>query len=208
MDALRTATGTVAWICVAVFVIAWLLAAVHFGAPHRAAAGRRGGLPGGWLATRLAVILVVVVVRVVAGRGGSIWHHLEYWQPVLGVLGAVLAVAATALLLWARWVLGRMWASVPLVQEHHELVTDGPYAIVRHPIYTGLLGLVYGGMLADAFGVWVLYAVLVTPWLVNRVRVEDGLMAGEFGAQYTAYRERVPALLPSPRSLRRRPPEI
>ncbi|MFG2372823.1 methyltransferase family protein [Streptomyces sp. NPDC048504] len=78
----------------------------------------------------------------------SFWHHLQYWQPELAILGALFAVASTGLLLWARWVRGVMWASIPLVHERHELRTDGPYRIVRHPIYTGLLGMVLGGMLA------------------------------------------------------------
>ena len=114
----------------------------------------------------------------------------------LALLGGLLAVGSTALLLWARWVLGTMWASVPMVQEHHELRTDGPYGLVRHPIYTGLLGLITGSMLACGFGVWVAYLAVAVPWLLRRVRVEDDLMAGQFGAAYDTYRARVPALVP------------
>jgi protein-S-isoprenylcysteine O-methyltransferase Ste14 len=83
-----------------------------------------------------------------------------------------------------------------MVQEHHELRTDGPYGLVRHPIYTGLLGLITGSMLACGFGVWVAYLAVAVPWLLRRVRVEDDLMAGRFGAAYDAYRARVPALVP------------
>nr|WSY50910.1 isoprenylcysteine carboxylmethyltransferase family protein [Streptomyces sp. NBC_00886] len=119
-----------------------------------------------------------------------------YWQPELALLGALLAVASTALLLWARWVLGVMWASIPMVQEHHELRTDGPYRIVRHPIYTGLLGLITGAMPACGFGVWIVFLAVAVPWLLRRVRIEDGMMAGRFGASYDAYRARVPALIP------------
>lgn len=105
-------------------------------------------------------------------------------------------MASTALLLWARWVLGTMWAGVPTLQEHHELRTDGPYRLVRHPIYTGLLGLVTGSMVARGFGVWVAFLVVAVPWLLRRVRVEDALMARQFGAAYDAYRAEVPALIP------------
>jgi hypothetical protein len=89
-----------------------------------------------------------------------------------------------------------MWASIPLVHEHHELRTEGPYRIVRHPIYTGLLGLVLGGMLACGFGVWIVFLAVAVPWLLRRVRIEDGMMADRFGATYEAYRARVPALIP------------
>jgi protein-S-isoprenylcysteine O-methyltransferase Ste14 len=99
-----------------------------------------------------------------------------------------------------------MWAGVPTVQEDHELRTGGPYRFVRHPIYAGLLGLATGGMLAYGFGVWILFLVLAVPWLLNRVRIEDGLMAQEFGDSYAAYRARVPALIPRIRSVAGAPP--
>ncbi|MCW2946924.1 MAG: hypothetical protein JWR24_3641 [Actinoallomurus sp.] len=89
-----------------------------------------------------------------------------------------------------------MWASIPMVQEHHELRTDGPYRLVRHPIYTGFLGLMIGGMLACGFGVWIAVLAVGVPWLLRRVRIEDGMMASQFGASYEAYRARVPALIP------------
>jgi hypothetical protein len=89
-----------------------------------------------------------------------------------------------------------MRAGIPLVHEHHELRTGGPYRIVRHPIYTGLLGLVLGGMPACGFGVWIVFLAVAVPWLLRRVRIEDGMMADRFGASYDAYRARVPALVP------------
>ena len=89
-----------------------------------------------------------------------------------------------------------MWDSVPTLQEHHELRTDGPYRLVRHPIYTGMLGLIIGGMLTGGFGVWIVVLAAALPWLLRRVQVEDRMMAGRFGASYEAYRARVPALIP------------
>ncbi|MGI5260989.1 methyltransferase family protein [Streptomyces angustmyceticus] len=197
MGLLHSATVAVTDVCVVVFLVAWVMGAVYFGVK-----GRRGLV--GWvralprtLPGRVPVLVGVGVFSAVVGCApASFWRHLQYWQPELAVLGALLAVASTALLLWARWALGAMWASVPLVQERHELRTDGPYGLVRHPIYTGLLGLVVGGTLACGFGVWVAYLVVAVPWLLRRVRVEDDLMAGEFGASYVAYGARVPALIP------------
>jgi protein-S-isoprenylcysteine O-methyltransferase Ste14 len=148
---------------------------------------------GGWL---LAVI-AVVILRLFGSGQADFLRHLDYWQPVLAVTGAVIAIAATALLLWARWTLGAMWASVPVLQEQHRLVTHGPYGIVRHPIYTGLLGLAFGATLTFGFGSRLLLLAFVTVLVLRRVYVEDRLMAGEFGGQYDAYRARVPALFPS-----------
>ncbi|MGW2917602.1 methyltransferase family protein [Streptomyces angustmyceticus] len=197
MGILHSAVVSVTDVCVVVFLVAWVVGAVYFGVK-----GRRGlvgwvrGLPR-TVPGRVPVMVGVGVFSVVVGCApASFWRHFQYWQPELAVLGALLAVASTALLLWARWALGAMWASVPLVQERHELRTDGPYGLVRHPIYTGLLGLIVGRMLACGFGVWVVYLVVALPWLLRRVWVEDGLMAGQFGDSYAAYRARVPALIP------------
>jgi protein-S-isoprenylcysteine O-methyltransferase Ste14 len=197
MGSLHSALVALTGICVAIFVVAWIAGAVYFGVKSESglggwARGLRRTLP------RRALLFVGAYAfsLLIRHSPDSFWHHLQYWQPELAILGAVLAVASTALLLWARWVLGVMWASIPLVHEHHELRTEGPYRIVRHPIYTGLLGLVLGGMLACGFGVWIVFLAVAVPWLLRRVRIEDGMMAGQFGAAYDAYRARVPALIP------------
>lgn len=197
MGSLHSALVALTGICVAIFVVAWIVGAVYFGVKSESG-------PAGWVhglrrtLPRRALLLVgAYAFSVLIGHTpNSFWRHLQYWQPELAVLGALFAVASTALLLWARWVLGVMWASIPLVHEHHELRTEGPYRIVRHPIYTGLLGLVLGGMLACGFGVWIVFLAVAVPWLLRRVRIEDGMMAGQFGAAYEAYRARVPALIP------------
>ncbi|MEV0403204.1 isoprenylcysteine carboxylmethyltransferase family protein [Actinoallomurus sp. NPDC050550] len=197
MDSLHSVLVALIGACVLTFVVAWTLGAVYFGVKNHA------GL-GGWVRgmrrslTRRALLMVGVGVFIAVVRRfpHSFWRHLQYWQPELALLGALIALASTALLLWARWVLGTMWASIPMLQEHHRLRTDGPYRLVRHPIYTGLLGLVTGGMLACGFGIWIVLLAIAIPWLLRRVRIEDGLMAGEFGASYEAYRARVPALIP------------
>ncbi|MEU0596969.1 isoprenylcysteine carboxylmethyltransferase family protein [Streptomyces sp. NPDC006393] len=202
MGSLHSAVVVVIGVCVVVFVAAWILGAVYFGVQSRA--GSRAWLRGlrGTLPRRLLLIAGALAFYVLVGRSRHFWRHLRYWQPELALVGALLAVAATAWLLWARWVLGTMWASVPLVKEHHELRTDGPYRLVRHPIYTGLLGLIAGATLACGFGVWTAFLVVAVPWLLWRVRVEDGLMARRFGASYDTYRAGVPALIPRIRPAR------
>ncbi|MFE6052485.1 methyltransferase family protein [Kitasatospora sp. NPDC056446] len=206
MDSLHSATVLLVYVCVAVFCAAWIAGVLYF-----AVVGHSG--PGGWLRglrrsllRRVLLGVGVYVLLVLLDRTQGFWRHLRFWQPELALVGVVLAVCSTALLLWSRWVLGTMWASVPAVQEHHELRTDGPYRMVRHPIYTGLLGLIGGGMLANGFGVWIAYVAAAVPWLLLRVRAEDGMMAGQFGAAYEAYRAGVPALIPRslPRSGRAR----
>jgi protein-S-isoprenylcysteine O-methyltransferase Ste14 len=197
MGSLRPVLVALTGVCVLIFVVAWVMGAVYFGVKsHAGLGGRLRGLrhTGPREVPLVAgVFALAAVARLVPH---SFWRHLRYWQPELALLGALLVLASTALLLWARWVLGTMWAGVPMVLEHHELRTDGPYRLVRHPIYTGFLGLIVGGMVTGGFGVWIVVLVVAVPWLLRRVRVEDDLMAGRFGASYEAYRARVPALIP------------
>ncbi|MET7479379.1 isoprenylcysteine carboxylmethyltransferase family protein [Streptomyces sp. NPDC005648] len=184
--------------CVFVFVAAWLVGAVWFGLKRGSGTAALAGDLRRTLPRRILLIAGAYVFSLlVRHTPESWWHRLAFWQPELALLGALLAVASTVWLLWARWVLGTMWASIPMVRDHHELRTDGPYRLVRHPIYTGLLGLATGAMLACGFGVWVVILAAAVPWLLRRVRVEDGMMADRFGASYEAYRARVPALIPS-----------
>src|SRR5882757_605869 len=135
MGSLHSVLVALTGVCVVIFVVAWIAGAVYFGVQSGA------GL-GGWVRglrrtlPRRALLIVGAYVFSLLVRHSphSFWRHLQYWQPELALLGALLVLASTALLLWARWVLGSMWASIPMVQEHHELRTEGPYRIVRHPI--------------------------------------------------------------------------
>lgn len=200
METLRTTLDLVLLACICAFALAWAAGAVYFG--RKAPDGQRTWLRGLALSWRGRLIFAAVVIAVVIATGdrwAGFWRHITYWQPAIAVFGAALAVASTALLLWSRWVLGTMWASVPLVHREHRLVTGGPYGLVRHPIYTGILGLVVGTTLVRGFGGSLLVLAVVVPWLLRRVYVEDRLMAERFGPEYHPYRARVPALLPLPR---------
>jgi protein-S-isoprenylcysteine O-methyltransferase Ste14 len=119
-------------------------------------------------------------------------------QTVLfGVIGVAVNVTGVAFAIWARLVLGRNWSGLVMtVKEQHELVQGGPYAIVRHPIYTGLLLAMLGtaltiGTLATYVGV----AAGLVAFLI-RVNVEERLMCEQFGAAHDAYRQRTRKLIP------------
>ena len=129
----------------------------------------------------------------------AVWRDLVFWQPWLALLGGALVVAAAALLVWARLVLGAMWAARPLVQQDHELRTGGPYSLVRHPIYAGFAGMVVGTVLVAGFGRTALWLPVTVAFVAWRVWAEDRMLLQTFGDRYRAYRRRVPALLPLPR---------
>lgn len=181
----------------------WLLAAVYFALRTPTTAARRLVLfvrtlfPEPWLL--LAIPVAAVALPLVPA---AVWARLTVEVGALQVIGAALLVASTLLALWARVALGRMWAGRPMALEDHELRTDGPYGLVRHPIYSGLAGMILGTAMILGFGRMLAVLLCTAAIVAWRVRTEERLMVATFGERYVRYRRRVPALVPSPLRLR------
>jgi protein-S-isoprenylcysteine O-methyltransferase Ste14 len=116
--------------------------------------------------------------------------------PIGFAVGALLTAAGLLFAVWARRHLGRNWSATVTLKEGHELVTSGPYALVRHPIYTGLL-LAFAGS-ALALGEWrgVVAILVVFAALWRKLRLEERWMRERFGPAYASYSRRVKALVP------------
>ncbi len=114
-----------------------------------------------------------------------------------GMVGALLALLGVAFAIWARVTLGRNWSgNLATVKENHQLMQSGPYAIVRHPIYTGfffaMLGTAFAvGMVASYLGV-----LLALVAFLARINIEEQVMTQEFLDVYPNYRKKVKALIP------------
>jgi protein-S-isoprenylcysteine O-methyltransferase Ste14 len=111
-------------------------------------------------------------------------------------LGAALTFAGIAFAIWARvWIAGN-WSSDVTLKRDHELIVDGPYAFVRHPIYTGILIALLGTALA--VGEWrgVLAVAFAGGAYWRKLTIEESVMRRQFGEVYARYAERVPALIP------------
>jgi len=107
-------------------------------------------------------------------------------------------VVFTCWLFWAsKRALGRNWSVVARTRADHELVTSGPFAYVRHPIYSALF--VWLIAMAVAFGhYWGLIPGIPLYWIgtVLRIREEERLLGARFGAAYEAYAQRVKRFVP------------
>jgi protein-S-isoprenylcysteine O-methyltransferase Ste14 len=117
----------------------------------------------------------------------------------LAVLGVGLACAGALLASSAKRALGALFTANLGVKEHHTLITTGPYALVRHPIYLGILLFTLGTGLVFDRGAVVLLAAALVPCFLAQARIEDRIFAAHFGAEHAAYRAQVPAVLPWPR---------
>ncbi|HTY60863.1 MAG TPA: isoprenylcysteine carboxylmethyltransferase family protein [Acidobacteriota bacterium] len=110
--------------------------------------------------------------------------------------GAAITACGLLFSVWARRHLGRNWSQAVTLKKDHELITSGPYALVRHPIYTGLVLGILGS--AVARGEWrgIVAVALVFVALWRKLRLEEKWMREQFGESYEAYSQKVAALVP------------
>lgn len=153
----------------------------------------RGGLVGYRL-----VALGLFVAVVVAGRLAHVSSHAQLWHTTLalGVLTACIVIAGAAFTVWARVTLGRNWSGEVTFKQDHELIESGPYALARHPIYTGLLVMGLGTAInyGRAIGFALLLSICGAMWW--KIRQEERIMSKHFPGAYADYKTRVHALIP------------
>jgi protein-S-isoprenylcysteine O-methyltransferase Ste14 len=150
-----------------------------------------------------ALIIVAAVCAGLAIVSRSHFDGLAVGATWVRVLGLAVLVASTVFTLWARLSLGTMWSNVPQVKDDHQLRTRGPYALTRHPIYTGLLGMLLGATLLSGIGQWIMLFPVGLILFEVKIRMEEHLMLATFPDEYPRYRRRVPQLIPGLYVLRR-----
>jgi protein-S-isoprenylcysteine O-methyltransferase Ste14 len=193
---LDTAAGQLIAVCWAIFIVVWFVAAFF----TKRTVERLNSV---W---RLIWILaaVALVFGATAGRGGAyLWGLLPpvlnvTWPhtATIGVIAAAITVVGLLITLWARYTLGSNWSGTVTFKENHELITSGPYAFARHPIYTGLIVMLLGTVMISghAFAFVLLLLGTVVLWL--KARDEERMMTKHFPDAYPPYKRRVKALIP------------
>ena len=111
-------------------------------------------------------------------------------------IGVALCVAGLGFCVWARFTLGRNWSGVVTFKGGHKLITRGPYAIVRHPIYTGILVMIVGTVIVFGHVAGIIALPFLFWGLWIKLRYEEKLMLEKFPDQYVAYQRRVKRLIP------------
>lgn len=153
----------------------------------------RGGLVGYRL-----VALGLIVVLVAAGRLEHVSSQSQLWQTTLalGVLTDCIVIAGAAFTVWARITLGRNWSGEVTFKQDHELIESGPYALARHPIYTGLIVMALGTAVnyGRAIGFALLFSICGAVWW--KIRQEERIMSKHFPDAYAKYKTRVRAIVP------------
>ena len=185
-------------VCVGVVGVVWVAGALYNA--FRSAQGdshapreRTRSQPG---STPLIVAAVACAGLAVVGR--SHFDGLAVTALWVRVLGLAVLIVSTVLTLWARCSLGRSWSIAPRVQGNHRLRTRGPYAVTRHPIYTGLLGMMLGATLLTGIGQWIVIFPVGLVLFEVKIRMEDHLMVATFPDEYLRYRRRGTTTRPRP----------
>jgi protein-S-isoprenylcysteine O-methyltransferase Ste14 len=184
----------------------WLIAAcwLVFAAVWAASAGRaKPSIGGGWvwrrdIALRLSILVLVLLALGLLVFGHVLGNARPYVlnrSPIAGSIGVLLCALGVGLAVLARVHLGRNWGMPMTRKEQPELVTTGPYATIRHPIYTGILLAMLGSAIGQSL-FWVLPLVGCVPYFIYSARREEELMAEQFPQQYPAYISRTKMLLP------------
>lgn len=127
------------------------------------------------------------------------WLHVRFFpasDAVLVWLGVALTVSGVGFAILARVWIGRNWSGTITIKDRHELIQGGPYSIVRHPIYAGLLL----GYLGTALAYGEIRGLIGFPLLALgfglKLRMEEAFMVQQFGSAYNDYRQRVKAVVP------------
>lgn len=130
------------------------------------------------------------------GRIGWLGLRFVPEQREIGAAGVALTAVGVTLAAWARHVLGQNWSGAVMLKEGHEFISRGPYARIRHPIYTGVDLAVLGTGLA--VGEWrgVLAFVLAAAMLYQKARTEEAWLTRAFGVAFEAHRARTGMFLP------------
>jgi protein-S-isoprenylcysteine O-methyltransferase Ste14 len=138
----------------------------------------------------LIVVLVILMIRLGVFRG-----HSGGTGPLRAGIGLALFAAGLAFAIWARLHIGRNWGAPMTRKDEPELVTSGPYRLVRHPIYSGILAAGVGTAIALGWP-WLIAVGLAGIYFIYSATVEERYLSEQFPEDYPAYKRSTKMLVP------------
>src|SRR5258708_3916333 len=151
-------------------------------------------------ADRLVTVVVVVLAYELLFanwlRVGILRQRFVPQEVWIGWAGIVLTCLGVGIAIWARYWIGQNWSARVTLKEDHRLIRSGPYAFVRHPIYTGMLFGTAGAALVTGEWRGLLAVALLLAAHSRKALREEGLLTKEFGEEYASYRQSTGFLFP------------
>ena len=141
-------------------------------------------------------VFLIFVIFLLSLSKFSFFHTEQFFSnSIILSVGVILCALGLGFAVWARRHLGNNWNGQPSIQEHHELITSGPYQYVRHPIYTGMLLAFFGSALLGNL-VWLIILIATFAIFMMRIKTEEEFMMKIFPEQYPEYKKHTKALIP------------
>jgi protein-S-isoprenylcysteine O-methyltransferase Ste14 len=151
----------------------------------------------GFIGYRVVAVVLIAGISA-AGRLLHIPSQSQIWPNTLalGVVSDCIVLIGVAITVWARITLGRNWSAEVTFKADHELIRSGPYALARHPIYTGLIVMGLGTAInyGRAIGFALFLSLCGAFWW--KARQEEQIMSSHFPEDYSEYKKRVRAIIP------------
>jgi protein-S-isoprenylcysteine O-methyltransferase Ste14 len=176
-----------AWI---IWIVWWVVAAFRVNPMKRRE-------PAGELVLRW--VLMIAAFELLFHRGSHLGvlnrRFVPHSRTILDV-GAALTCLGLAFSIWARQHIGRYWSGSVSIRADHQLIRTGPYSLIRHPIYTGILVGLAGTLLADGHYAAIVAFLIVLAGLTWKALREEHLLAGEFGPAFEEHKRHTGFYLP------------
>jgi protein-S-isoprenylcysteine O-methyltransferase Ste14 len=174
-----------------VFILYWGISALS--------AKRSLGITPWWRQSLLRLGIVALIAAALHFTGAGHWlraaRAYQAHSILLGAIGTALVASGIGLAVYARLYLGRNWGMPMSRKAEPELITGGPYAFVRHPIYSGIILAMLGSAIGQS-AFWAVLLVVFAPYFVYSARREEQLMCEQFPSQYPDYMRRTKMIVP------------
>jgi len=176
------------WIIIALWIVFWVYWAISSLSAKKVVHRDTSGV---WMRYIGIIFVIVLIIFLPASFNIKFGAHTSAVMAV----GTILCASGISLAIWARRYLGKNWSALPSIQEHHELVTAGPYRFLRHPIYTGVITALFGSALATNVG-WFIIFLFFASTFVWRIDREEQFMMQFFPDEYPEYKKHTKKLIP------------
>lgn len=176
-----------AWLVFFAFWIVW-----SFGAKRIA----KGEGAAGAARRVLTVAVAWLLLNTNDPRLGVLASRFRPSSSWVGWLGAAVTFVGVLFAIWARIHLGRYWSATVALKNEHKLIQSGPYARIRHPIYTGIIVAIAGSAATIGTNAALLALGIIGMSLWFKARKEEALLAGEFGSAFEEHRRHTGFFLP------------